>query len=202
MFLDVHRLGYLRDTDVILDPTWGRGKWWTLWAPTAPGRLVARDRYTVPGDEDWDFRAMTYDDGTFDAVAFDPPYVSVGGRKTTGLPDMHDAYGMTDAATTPQGVQDDIDAGLSECHRVVKFGGIVIAKCQNYVSSGNLWPGGYLTQRCAAALGFEVVDILQHIAGVRPQPPGRRQVHARNNYSTLLVLRKPSGENRMLAEKS
>ena len=50
-------------------------------------------------------------DETFDAVAFDPPYVSVGGRSTSGINGMHAAYGMDGAPLTPQGVQDDINAG-------------------------------------------------------------------------------------------
>jgi hypothetical protein len=189
MILACVALGYLRSEWVTLDPTWGRGGWWKLWEPD---QLVKRDRSTVEGDEEWDFRSMTYADATFDAVAFDPPYVCVGGRKTTGLADMHDAYGMTAAASTPPGVQDDINAGLSECYRVVKSGGIVLVKCQDYVTSGKLWLGTHRTLVHALALGFLVQDRLEHIAGVRPQPAGRRQCHARRNLSTLFVLRKGS----------
>ena len=192
LIVDVHRLGYLKDTDLILDPTWGRGRWWTDWAPTAPGRLVARDRYTVPGDDEWDFRAMDYVGDTFDAVAFDPPYVSVGGRETTTIQGMHDAYGMGDAPTTPDGVQGDINTGLEECFRVVKKGGIVLCKCQSYVTSGKLYPGTFNTWMWAVHhTGFQLVDHLCHISGARPQPAGRRQVHARRNQSDLLVLRRP-----------
>ena len=134
---------------------------------------------------------MWYDDERFDAVAFDPPYVCVGGRETTTIRGMHDAYGMGDTPTTPQGVQDDINAGLVECFRVVKKGGIVLVKVQSYITSGKLWPGTFLTWRWAEEVGFDLVDHLNHISGARPQPAGRRQVHARRNQSDLLVLRRP-----------
>ena len=35
MIADVHRLGYLKDEDHILDPTYGRGRWWRVWRPGA-----------------------------------------------------------------------------------------------------------------------------------------------------------------------
>ena len=199
---------YLKDTDVILDPTYGRGTWWRLWHPPGDYHVIGHQwRQPIPGGvvwsewlrDDWpllgtwDFRNMWYQDETFDAVAFDPPYVSVGGRSTSGINGMHAAYGMDGAPLTPQGVQDDINAGLEECWRVVRKGGIVLVKCQSYVSSGKLWPGlfhtfNHATQSC----GFQVVDHLTHVAGPRPQPEGRGpQKHARRNSSDLLVLRRP-----------
>ena len=190
MIQDVHRLGYLHDDDFILDPTYGRGTWWRVWMPTvqAGGYLLPRDRKIDPR---WDFRAMWEHDEEFDAVAFDPPYCSVGGRTTTGIGEMHAAYGMDGTPLSPQGVQDDIDAGLSECYRVVRKGGIVLVKMQDYVSSGKLWPGVHHTWNTADRLGFQVIDHLIHIGGPRPQPAHARQVHARRNNSDLLVLRRP-----------
>ena len=212
MIADVHRLGYLKDTDVILDPTYGKGAWWRVWAP-GDGRRDPMTSMPNPGTgwvegmtqdlktwdserqemRTWDFRDMWFVGEFFDAVAFDPPYVSVGGRSTSGINGMHAAYGMDGAPLTPQGVQDDINAGLEECWRVVRKGGIVLVKCQSYVSSGKLWPGlfhtfNHATQSC----GFQVVDHLTHVAGPRPQPEGRGpQKHARRNSSDLLVLRRP-----------
>ena len=187
MIKDVARLGYLRQEWHTLDATPGRLVWWRCWRPDS---LVCRWHNDDAG---WDFRAMDYEDQTFDAVVLDPPYVSVGGRTTSGINGMHAAYGMDGAPLTPQGVQDDINAGLEECWRVVRKGGIVLVKCQSYVSSGKLWPGlfhtfNHATQSC----GFQVVDHLTHVAGPRPQPEGRGpQKHARRNSSDLLVLRRP-----------
>ena len=218
LIADVARLGYL--DGLVLDPTFGRGKWWTRWEPDA---LVATDLDPrgQGGVVAADFRRLPFADSTFDAAAFDPPYVSVGGRKTTGLPDYHDRYGIDDAPTTPAGVQAQIDAGLAEMARVVRPRGHVLVKCQDYVSSGRLQPGTHWTLSTALGLGMDLVDRLEHHGAARPQPPrwrlcrgcrgkggddagtcqechgegrlGSPQVHARRNLSTLLVLRLPRG---------
>lgn len=177
-------LGYLRKEWATLDPTYGRGIWWKKWAPT---RLVCTDRMTGT-----DFRALPFAAATFDAVTFDPPYVSVGGRATTGTPDLHDRYGLTDAPTSPAALQGYIGEGMEECARVLKPRGMLLVKCQDYISSGKFWPGTYLVQMEAQEiLGLETVDRLEMITSPRPQPPGRRQVHARRNLSTLFVFRTP-----------
>lgn len=181
---DIARLGYLNADDHVLDPTFGRGLWWTVWQPK---HLTVHD-LRIDGT---DFRELPYDDATFDAVAFDPPYVSVGGRKTTTIPDMHDRFGLTDAPTSPAGVQELINTGLTETTRVLKPKGVLLVKCQDYVSSGKLWPGTHLTLNHAFTLNLNLIDRLEHIGRPRPQPPGRRQVHARRNLSTMLVLRRP-----------
>lgn len=186
LIADVARLGYLNRDDYVVDPTYGRGKWWTIWRPD---RLVAHD-IDIDGV---DFRRLPHIAETFDVVAFDPPYVSVGGRSTTGLPDFHDRYGMDDAPKSPADLQRLIDGGLTEAWRVVRPGGIVLVKCQDYVSSGKLWPGTHRTLSAAYDFGFELLDRLEHVSlKPRPQPKGRRQVHARRNLSTLFVLKRPT----------
>lgn len=174
----VHQLGYLKDSDHVLDPTYGRGTWWKNWQPKSLIRGLS------------DFRSMPFYNGEFDAIAFDPPYVSVGGRKTTTLGEYHNRYGMDDAPTSPAGVQEDINLGLRECHRVLKPKGILIVKCQDYISSGKFWNGTFFTQLYAIqTLGMTMIDRLEHIGSARPQPHAT-QVHARRNLSTLFVLRK------------
>jgi hypothetical protein len=187
MIADVARLGYLQEDWNTLDATYGLGTWWKLWRPLA---LWTND-INPESDSDWnfDFRDTSFATGMFDAIAFDPPYVCVGGRSTSGLPGYHARYGMTDAPTTPGGVQDQINDGLIEMSRLVKPGGIILTKCQDYVSSGKMWTGTYRTQHFANLLGLDTIDRLEHIGDARPQPSGRRQVHARRNLSTLLVFR-------------
>lgn len=186
MIADVVRLGYLKNTDLILDPTYGEGGWWKTWRPSI-GRVEAP---LYGGGTLWDFRQMYYQDEVFDAVAFDPPYVSVGGRKTSTVKKFQNRYGMDETPNSPQGVQDDINAGLAECWRVVKRGGIVLVKCQDYVSSGRLYPGTHHTLTAAFALGFQLVDRLEHLGEPGPQSQ-ITQVHARHCHSTLFVLRRP-----------
>jgi len=186
LIADVAKLGYLKKADVVLDPTYGKGIWWKKWRPE---RLFHHDLSNGP---EYDFRNLEmYTDGFFDAIAFDPPYVSVGGRSTSGMKDMYEAFGLMDAPTTPLLVQSLINDGLDEMHRLVKPRGIVLVKCQDYISSGKLWPGTHYTLTHALAIGFELLDRLEHLSKAsRAQPSGRRQMHARRNLSTMFVLRK------------
>lgn len=184
LIADCARLGYLHEDWRTLDPTYGKGNWWKDFRPKD---LVAHD-IALDGV---DFRNLSYPNNSFDAVAYDPPYVSVGGRTTTGIKDFYNAYGLEDAPLSPQGLQSYINTGLAEMYRVVKPKGYVLVKCQDYISSGKLWIGTYLTQEFALILGFKTIDRFEYIQSKgRPQPKGRRQVHARRNNSTLFVFQK------------
>ncbi len=188
LILDVVRLGYLRETDVLLDPTYGRGLWWSKWRQPDVKHDITMDGV--------DFRYLPEEDATFDSVAFDPPYIAPGGRATTGLPDFFDRYGLGETPKRPMGLQAMNDDGLWECRRVVKKKGVVIVKTMDYITSGQMFPGTHYTLTAALSMGFKLVDRLEHLGAVRPQPPRTRkdgkpvlQQHARRNLSTLLILR-------------
>jgi hypothetical protein len=179
LIADCHTLGYIRDTDMVLDPTWGRGKWWTTFHPHGLSVLAGNE----------DFCCLPWVANHFDVAVFDPPYVAKGGRTTSTIPDMDSAYGMDDAPATPDLVQQQIFDGLDEIHRVLRPRGIALVKCMNYISSGKLWLGAHYTLAYSLAIGFECIDWFEHINTGRPQPH-KTQVHARRNLSTLYVLRK------------
>lgn len=201
LIADCHRLGYLRTSDHILDPTYGKGTWWKQWRPqNLTTHLRAKDGS--------DFRSLPYPDHSFDAIAYDPPYVCPGGRKTSTIQPMHERYGMNEGGCadpdfrTPAELQAIMNAGLTEMARLVKpartknEGGIILAKSQNYIWSGQMWEGAELIREHARSLGLVVVDRLEMLVSPGPQPTvnpdgsPRRQVHARRNLSTLFVLRK------------
>lgn len=78
-----------------------------------------------------------------------------------------------------------IEDGLRECLRVARHR--VLLKCQDQVVSGKkVWQTIEFT-KIAEQEGWRLVDQL-HVAGYRPQPGGRTQVHARQAFSTLLVF--------------
>lgn len=195
MIADVARLGYLKKSDVVLDPTYGRGKWWTVWRPD---NLAETDLTTGT-----DFRALPFPRAMFDAAVFDPPYVCTGGRATSTLTDFYSRYGLTEAPTSPEALQLMINGGLAELARVVKPATAsephyVLVKCANYVSSGKLWLGVHRTTQAALELGYTVQDQLIFVGHARSQPKRKRkdgqpvrQHHARANWSTLLVLETP-----------
>lgn len=184
MIADCARLGYLAVDRITLDPTFGRGKWWTTFRPE---KLFTHDLRA----DGVDFRDLPYDDATFDDAVFDPPYMAPGGRETSTMTDFNDRFGTHNTPRTPLENQQLINDGLSEVHRVVKPRGFVLVKCMDYVNSGRLFLGTHHTLTHGLSLGFECFDRLEHWRRTpSPQPAGRRQVHARRNYSTLLVFRK------------
>lgn len=195
----VHELGYLRVIDWVLDPTYEKGTWWKQWHPP----VLTTHHRAVDGT---DFRSLPHPDATFDAIAYDPPYVCPGGRSTSTINPMFDRYGMNEGGAadpdfrTPAELQQIINDGLTEMYRLVKPSqrkslhpsgpnGVVLVKCKSYVWSGQFWPGVHYTTTHALELGFVLEDIFQHIGTPGPQSQ-TTQKHARNNYSTLLVLRK------------
>lgn len=195
LILSCVELGYLRKEWLTLDPTYGKGNWWRKWRPDHLFGSDA-DPTKAPSYVD-DFRRLPHRSGTFDAVTFDPPYVCLGGRKTSGLPEFNDRYGLTSAPRTPALLQQLINDGLTECARVTKPRGVVLVKCADYITSGKVWLGTHWTLTHALGLGLMCQDRLEMIVTRRrAQPPVRNgkpfvQQHAGRNLSTLFVFRTP-----------
>jgi tRNA G10 N-methylase Trm11 len=144
---------------------------------------------TTDADFHQDFRQMSWPDGSFDAIAYDPPYVCAGGRTTTGIAEFHDRFGMDDAPRRAEDLQVLINDGLTEMARLARAGGVILVKCKDYISSGRLFEGTYLTRKHAEGLGLKCEDRLEYIGNQSPQSQAR-QLHARRNLSTLFVFKK------------
>jgi hypothetical protein len=181
---DCAALGYLDPDGHTLDPTYGLGRWWTLWRPT---RLARHDIDPAKApDGPMDFTALDYPDDHFDTVVFDPPYKLNG---TGGSHPSDGGYGVAWQGVRRPDKHDLVRAGLVECIRVTRHGGYVLAKGKDQVESGRKrWQVRMIVEH-AEAHGCTHVDSL-HVRSYVPQPKGRRQVHARTDYSTLVVLRK------------
>jgi hypothetical protein len=182
-----HRLGYIRDDDIVLDPTYGLGRWWTKWRPAklwASDIIGERSKYNF-GDP-VDFRDIPLSDGEVDVVAFDPPYKLNG---TGGSHPSDEGYGVDGEYRSWQSKHELIRDGMTECTRVLKVGGVLLAKMQDQVCSGHVrWQTKEFWVH-ATSIGLDLVDEL-HLLSYRAQPEGRRQLHARRNFSTLQVYRK------------
>ncbi len=189
LIADVARLGYLKSTDRVLDPTWGLGRWWTKWRPHI---LVGTDLdpEKSPQGVGLDFRQMPWRDNRFDAVAYDPPYKLNG----TATPGVDGRYGV-DVYASPKTRHQLIMDGITECARVTRR--TLLVKCQDQVSSGRIWWQTDIFTRHAEGLGLTKVDRFDMLGTGRPQPARTRadgtpsvQQHAYSRPSTLLVFAK------------
>lgn len=176
MIADVAKLGYLDGT--VLDATFGEGNFWTEFYPD---HLDTNDLYK-PAMWRQDYKDLPFADNRFDSVVFDPPY-KLSGTPALGQFDLR--YG-TERPMTLQQRMDDILGGTIECYRVCSK--YLLVKCQDQVCSGKVQ---WQTHWVSSTIGYsQLVDRFDFICSPRPQPPGRRQVHAARNYSTLLVFAK------------
>ena len=182
----VHELGYIDDDDTVLDPTYGNGRWWTTWRPQFLVRTDANPAKSPGWVGGADFTYLPFADAQFGTVAFDPPYKLNG----TATPSVDEPYGVESYASHTDR-HDLIRRGMVECARVLRPGGVLLVKCQDQVCGGRVrWQTLEFSNHGQDVIGLQLVDRLDMIGG-RPQPSGRRQVHARRNSSTMLVFRKP-----------
>lgn len=179
---DVAELGYITENDLVVDATYGRGRFWTQWQPTC---MIRHDLHRGDGV---DFRDLPHGDCMIDVVVLDPPYKLNG---TPALGDFDDRYGV-DETMRWQDKMVMIGDGISEAARVLKNGGRLLLKCQDQVCSGQVrWQTIGFTNH-AVAQGLRLVDRFDMLGGSRPQPMnGRTQKHAHGRPSTLLVFEKP-----------
>ena len=187
LIADLHRLDYLNDDQLILDPTYGLGNFYTIYRPA---NLHTSDiDPDSPADDVADFTDLPWEDGAFDAVVLDPPY------KLNGTPDPYlDARYGVDKPVRWQDRMELILAGAVECARVVKVGGLLLIKCQDQVCSGEVrWQTDDITDIITLSRPnmqrWRKKDRLEFVS-YRPQPAGRRQLHARHNSSTMLVFQR------------
>lgn len=182
---DLHTLGWLRDDDLTLDPTYGKGRWWTKWQPTI---LIKGDAVPQADDvQECNFLKLPFLGQSFDVVAFDAPY-KLNGRPSQGGPaNLDAAYGVGGEEVVRWQDRYDICLwGIDECARVTRR--ILLVKCMDQVCSGEVrWQTFDFKER-AERHGFRLVDSLL-VEGYRQQP-GKTQVHARRDYSTMLVLQR------------
>jgi hypothetical protein len=180
-------LGYLSDDMTILDPTYGYGRFWTLWTPK---NLLTGDLNPLksPTGEPVDATDLPLPDNSMDAVVLDPPYKLNGASTAQGPAASDEQYGVDGKYVKWQDRHTLICDMLMEAARVVRKKGYVLLKCQDQVSSGRVrWQTIEFTNFCQNHLGLRLVDWL-FLVGQRPQPSGRNQKHARRNYSSLLIF--------------
>lgn len=178
MMVDVAQLGYLPEP--VLDMTYGRGNFWTIYEPTA---FCRNDLNPSRGVSHENFTATNFGTGQFETAVFDPPYKLAG---TPDSADMDDAYGTDEVRSRPE-LLALLVGGMAEATRIART--FVLVKTQDMVSSGAVRWQTHIAVDVARALDFRLHDSLLFRSG-RPQPAGRKQLHARRAYSTLLVFKR------------
>jgi hypothetical protein len=175
------RLGYLDGP--VLDLTYGRGAWWTVYRPH---ELIIFDG---------DFTDTDMVDNCCPVICFDPPYISTGTRATSTIPDFYDRYGIGELSGW-QAIRKLMEAGFDECSRILAPGGWLLFKCMNYVESGRrVWNVHHFADY-GQERGLRLLDEIVHVTGGGAQPSTnldgtpREQRHARQVHSTLLVFTK------------
>jgi hypothetical protein len=176
---DVARLGYLQGR--VCDLTWGLGNFWSVYRPAS---LTTNDiDPSTSAEFHHDFCKPPVEwHGMFDSVVADPPY------RLRGRPDPHfDTRYGTNSRSTEAEIMGLIHRCIVGAGRCVQPKGYLLVKLADQVVSGRVvWQT--LDAICwARQEGFKLVDRFDMIGG-RPQPPGRRQIHARRNASSLLVF--------------
>lgn len=179
LMINVASVGYLRGH--VLDATYGKGNFWKKFQPE---RLTSLDLKPV-GDAVADFRNLPFPDNTFDTVVLDGPYKLNGTPKLTGFDESYGVHIPTQWKERIALIKD----GILDAMRVTR--GYTLVKCMDQVVSGHVrWQSIEFAEFAEWNAGARLVDRFDLVGGRIPQPVGRRQVHARRNYSTLLVLEK------------
>jgi hypothetical protein len=185
LIADIARLGYLQADWTIWDPTYGHGTWWTQWQPTN-GHLHRTD-IDPAKSPDWpdglDLTDPTLD-SRWDAITLDPPYKLNGTDQGEG-----GRYGVAGQYRSVEARHGLMARMLERAATLTRPAGTVLFKVQDQVNAGKVrWQTRIFADH-GETVGLELVDSL-NFPGYRPQPAGRRQLHARRNYSTLLVFTK------------
>lgn len=182
LIADCARLGYLRDTDLILDPTYGYGTFWKVWKPSS---LVAcdLDEAKSPIGHSVDFTALPFAHLGFDAVVFDPPYKLTGTPQDTG--GMDERFGVDQPSVRWQDRMALIRAGAAECARVCER--TLLVKCQDQVVSSKIRWQTLAVIETLAPLGFGLRDRFDFLS-YRAQPAERAQKNAHRGSSQMLVF--------------
>jgi len=170
------------DAITALDATYGSGNFWD---GSAHVQVTAHDSDpTRAPDGVADFRALPYDNESFDVVLFDPPHLADAGEQSL----MRERFGTYD--------QDELTLamrkGAVEAWRVARCG--VVVKVTDHVHGSAKHTDGLFRRQTGwviDSIGQEPYDVV-HQVRTTPliDPKWQQQLSAYNNGSTYLIFRK------------
>ena len=136
-----------------------------------------------PGVLKLDVRKLPYQISSIKSVIFDPPFL-VSGRGSTYK--MCEKYG---SFTSVEELKQFYSDSLTELQRVLKHGGLLIFKCQDFVSARQqhlILP--YVCNK-ARELNFALRDLFILLSSSRLITTPKKQQHARKYHCYFLVLK-------------
>lgn len=140
-----------------------------------------------------DFRALPFDDGSWDVLVFDPPHITDAGDGIVGEEQWGGRFGTRGDGLRAVSVDHLFEPFLLEARRVLaRETGIVLAKIADQVHSGRYQFQHVALIEAARSLGFTACDLMLRLAysrGGLVDPRWRRIYHVRGVHSYWLVLR-------------
>lgn len=175
MFLDVLRL-HVPEGSRIADVTYGRGVFWRN-VDEAKYHIIKSDIQTGI-----DFRALPYEDGVFDALVLDPPYMHGG---ATVKDSINKCY--KNANTSHESIVRLYAGGILEAARVLRQKGIIVIKTQDEIESGKQRMTHIELVQLLELFGFRIVDLFVLLQSTVPAMREAYQKTARKNHSYAIV---------------
>lgn len=185
--LDCRKLGFWTEEDLILDMTYGKGRFWKITGePPHLWRGDLNPRRSPDFPEGLDATNTGLEDRSVEVAVCDPPYKLNGTPSGGGPASSDEDYGVEGTRTMAQR-HELMTAMCIEACRIANRR--VIYKCQTQVCSGRKRNQVKMILDTAEAHGFRFEDEL-FVEGHREQPSGRKQRHAHQDFSSMLVLRR------------
>lgn len=187
VFSDIVRL-YFHSGWTVADMTYGNGVFWKT-ADASDLVVVKSDIACLDGiNLRADAGNLPFDNGSLDAIVFDPPYLYVGGLSTL-KESINRGYrtrqrGFAGVEAVDQMYFDVLDQG----RRVLRKNGLVVLKHMAQVYSGLVRHGPVVVHNYAVSNGYSLLDWMINVVPSTPALRWKHQKHSRRNYSDWLIL--------------
>ncbi len=201
---------HLREGSKIADVTFGKGVFWNK-VNLSQYQLFPSDKHLkeetlkkwqkLNPQSNIDCRHLPYENGSFDALVLDPPYMEgfyrekkehIGGQGSHQS--FRESYSSNEGLETYEGKWHESvikmyeKAGL-EAYRVLKDNGVLIVKCQDEVSANKQRLTHIEIITGYENLGFYTKDLFIVVRNNKPVVSHLvKQIHARKNHSYFIVF--------------